>query len=79
MLMKTSKAIAKRRSIRKYKNFDVAPELILKAVQEHHIKLVGLSALMTTTVVYNHDPHIVLCRCCRCYHVLTSFMVTYFN
>lgn len=30
---------------------DVAPELILKTVQEQGIKLVGLSALMTTTVV----------------------------
>lgn len=30
---------------------DVAPETILKAVQEHNIRLVGLSALMTTTVV----------------------------
>lgn len=30
---------------------DVEPELILKTVQEQNIKLVGLSALMTTTVV----------------------------
>ncbi len=30
---------------------DVAPELILKTVQENNVKLVGLSALMTTTVV----------------------------
>lgn len=30
---------------------DVPPELILQTVQEQHIKLVGLSALMTTTVV----------------------------
>ena len=30
---------------------DVEPELILKTVQEHNVKLVGLSALMTTTVV----------------------------
>ena len=34
---------------------DVAPELILKTVQENHIKLVGLSALMTTTVVYMEE------------------------
>ncbi len=30
---------------------DVEPEKILKTVQEHNIRLVGLSALMTTTVV----------------------------
>ena len=30
---------------------DVAPEIILETVKEHNIKLVGLSALMTTTVV----------------------------
>lgn len=29
---------------------DVAPETIVEAVQEHKVKLVGLSALMTTTV-----------------------------
>lgn len=29
---------------------DVAPEKVLETVQEHNIKLVGLSALMTTTV-----------------------------
>lgn len=34
---------------------DVAPELILKTVQENNIKLVGLSALMTTTVVYMEE------------------------
>jgi len=34
---------------------DVAPELILKTVQENDIKLVGLSALMTTTVVYMEE------------------------
>lgn len=34
---------------------DVEPELILKAVQEHGVKLVGLSALMTTTVVYMEE------------------------
>lgn len=46
---------------------DVPPELILQTVQEQHIKLVGLSALMTTTVVYMeetikllHDNH---CDC----------------
>lgn len=40
---------------------DVAPELILKTVQEHHVKLVGLSALMTTTVV-NMEETIKLLR-----------------
>ena len=46
---------------------DVPPELILQTVQEQHVKLVGLSALMTTTVVYMeetikllHDNH---CNC----------------
>ena len=46
---------------------DVPPELILQTVQEQHVKLVGLSALMTTTVVYMeetikllHDNH---CDC----------------
>ena len=34
---------------------DVDPEQILKTVQEHQIKLVGLSALMTTTVVNMAD------------------------
>ncbi len=34
---------------------DVAPELILKTVQENQVKLVGLSALMTTTVVYMEE------------------------
>lgn len=34
---------------------DVAPEVILQTVQEHGIKLVGLSALMTTTVVYMEE------------------------
>lgn len=34
---------------------DVAPELILKTVRENNIKLVGLSALMTTTVVYMEE------------------------
>ncbi len=29
---------------------DVAPEEVLRAVQEHDVRLVGLSALMTTTV-----------------------------
>ena len=29
---------------------DVDPHVVLKTVQEHHIRLVGLSALMTTTV-----------------------------
>lgn len=29
---------------------DVAPERILEAAREHHVRLVGLSALMTTTV-----------------------------
>lgn len=40
---------------------DVAPELILKTVQEHQVKLVGLSALMTTTVV-NMEETIKLLR-----------------
>lgn len=40
---------------------DVDPELILKTVQEQHIKLVGLSALMTTTVV-NMEATIKLLR-----------------
>lgn len=40
---------------------DVAPELILKTVQEQNIKLVGLSALMTTTVV-NMEAAIKLLR-----------------
>ncbi|WP_050698103.1 homocysteine S-methyltransferase family protein [Anaeromassilibacillus senegalensis] len=30
---------------------DVPPEKVVDAVKEHHVKLVGLSALMTTTVV----------------------------
>lgn len=34
---------------------DVAPELILKTVQDNEIKLVGLSALMTTTVVHMEE------------------------
>ena len=34
---------------------DVEPELILKAVRENNVKLVGLSALMTTTVVYMEE------------------------
>ncbi len=40
---------------------DVEPELILKTVQENNIKLVGLSALMTTTVV-NMEATIKLLR-----------------
>ena len=40
---------------------DVEPELILKTVQEHNIRLVGLSALMTTTVV-NMEETIKLLR-----------------
>lgn len=40
---------------------DVEPELILRTVQENHIKLVGLSALMTTTVV-NMEETIKLLR-----------------
>lgn len=40
---------------------DVPPEQILKTVQEHHVKLVGLSALMTTTVV-NMEETIRLLR-----------------
>lgn len=40
---------------------DVAPEKILETVQEHHVKLVGLSALMTTTVV-NMEATIKLLR-----------------
>lgn len=40
---------------------DVAPEKILETVQEHHVKLVGLSALMTTTVV-NMEETIKLLR-----------------
>jgi 5-methyltetrahydrofolate--homocysteine methyltransferase len=40
---------------------DVAPELILKTVQENNVKLVGLSALMTTTVV-NMEATIKLLR-----------------
>lgn len=40
---------------------DVAPEQILQTVQEHRIKLVGLSALMTTTVV-NMEETIQLLR-----------------
>lgn len=40
---------------------DVEPELILKTVQEQNIKLVGLSALMTTTVV-NMEATIKLLR-----------------
>lgn len=34
---------------------DVAPERILQAVEENNVKLVGLSALMTTTVVYMEE------------------------
>ena len=34
---------------------DVDPHVVLKTVQERHIRLVGLSALMTTTAVsYTH-------------------------
>jgi len=40
---------------------DVDPELILKTVQEQNVKLVGLSALMTTTVV-NMEATIKLLR-----------------
>ena len=40
---------------------DVDPELILKTVQEQNVKLVGLSALMTTTVV-NMEVTIKLLR-----------------
>lgn len=40
---------------------DVEPELILKTVQENNIRLVGLSALMTTTVV-NMEETIKLLR-----------------
>lgn len=40
---------------------DVAPELILKTVKEQNVKLVGLSALMTTTVV-NMEETIKLLR-----------------
>jgi 5-methyltetrahydrofolate--homocysteine methyltransferase len=40
---------------------DVAPETILKTVQENNVKLVGLSALMTTTVV-NMEATIKLLR-----------------
>ncbi len=40
---------------------DVEPELILKTVQEQNVKLVGLSALMTTTVV-NMEATIRLLR-----------------
>ena len=40
---------------------DVDPELILQTVQEHQVKLVGLSALMTTTVV-NMEATIKLLR-----------------
>lgn len=34
---------------------DVPPEAVLEAVQEHHARLVGLSALMTTTVKAMED------------------------
>lgn len=40
---------------------DVAPETILQTVVENHVKLVGLSALMTTTVV-NMEETIKLLR-----------------
>lgn len=40
---------------------DVDPQLILQTVQEQHVKLVGLSALMTTTVV-NMEATIKLLR-----------------
>ena len=40
---------------------DVDPEQILKTVQEQQVKLVGLSALMTTTVV-NMEATIKLLR-----------------
>ena len=40
---------------------DVEPELILKTVQEQNVRLVGLSALMTTTVV-NMEETIKLLR-----------------
>lgn len=34
---------------------DVPPETVLEAVQKHHAPLVGLSALMTTTVVFMEE------------------------
>ena len=34
---------------------DVAPELVVDAAKKHQVKLVGLSALMTTTVVNMED------------------------
>ena len=34
---------------------DVAPEVVLEAVKEYDVKLVGLSALMTTTVTSMED------------------------
>lgn len=49
---------------------DVPPEVILGAVKEHNCKLVGLSALMTTTVpameetiriLHEYDPSIKVC------------------
>ncbi len=40
---------------------DVAPEVVLKTVQEQNVRLVGLSALMTTTVV-NMEATIKLLR-----------------
>ena len=50
---------------------DVEPELILKTVQGQNIKLVGLSALMTTTVV-NMEATIKLLRA---HHVNCKVMV----
>lgn len=43
---------------------DVAPELIVQTTQEHHVKLVGLSALMTTTVVSMEETIIQLRKYC---------------
>ena len=34
---------------------DVDPQLVLNAVREHGVKLVGLSALMTTTLISMED------------------------
>ena len=43
---------------------DVPPERILEAVKENDIKLVGLSALMTTTVVHMEETIRLLNREC---------------
>lgn len=43
---------------------DVPPELVVQTVLEHNVRLVGLSALMTTTVKYMEDTVLALREAC---------------